>query len=49
MRGFRAVILDGGGVGAVLLPVAVLALWSAALTLVAASRFRLEEQKVSWA
>lgn len=49
MGGFRAVILDGGGVGAVLVPVAVLALWSAVLTLVAASRFRFAEQKVSWA
>jgi len=49
MRGFRAVILDAGGLAEVLLPAAVLALWSAALTLIAATRFRLEEQKVSWA
>ena len=49
MRGFRAVILDGGGIREVLLPVGVLLLWSVALTGVAAARFRLAERKVAWA
>jgi ABC-2 type transport system permease protein len=49
MSGFRAVILDGEGLGAVVLPVAVLTLWSAVLSLVAVTRYRFEEQKVSWA
>jgi ABC-2 type transport system permease protein len=48
MRGFRAVILDGRGVSAVLLPCAVLAGAAALCLLVAASRFRFDDAKLSW-
>ncbi len=49
MRGFRSVLFDGEGMGAVALPVAVLLGFSAAFALVAARRFRVEEAKLSWA
>lgn len=49
MRGFRAVILDGGGLGAVALPCAVLLAFAAGLGLLAARRFSFAETKTSWA
>lgn len=48
MRGFRSVIA-GGGIGDVLLPVAVLAAFAAGFALLAAMRFRYDEVKVSFA
>lgn len=49
MRGFRDVILDGEGLGAVALPVGVLLAAALVLAAVAAWRFRFEETKLSWA
>jgi ABC-2 type transport system permease protein len=49
MRGFRSVIIDGGGSSSVALPVAVLAAFSAGFTAIAALRFGVEEAKLSWA
>ncbi|MCD9195214.1 ABC transporter permease [Streptomyces albireticuli] len=48
MRGFSAVILDGGGVGAVLLPAGVLCAFAAGLTAVTLFFFRAEHRKLSW-
>lgn len=45
MRGFRSVILEGVGVGAVVAPVAVLLAFAVACTTVATSRFRFDEAK----
>ena len=47
MRGFRAVILDGEGLGAVALPVAVLLALGAAAAALALVRFRFDEPKVT--
>jgi len=49
MRGFRAVTIDSGGIGDVLLPLAVLAGFTVAFTVVALVRFEVEDAKVSWA
>lgn len=49
MRGFRAVILDGGGLSAVALPAAVLVGFTGAFVALAMARFRATERKVSWA
>lgn len=49
MRGFRDVIVDGEGLAAVGLPVAVLLVSSVALAVVTLWRFRFEETKLSWA
>ena len=49
MRGFQGVILDGGGVSEVLLPVAMLWAFSVIFAAVAAKRFRMDEAKVSFA
>lgn len=49
MRGFRAVIVDGGGLGVALLPAAVLVLFAGALGALAATRFRIDAAKVAWA
>jgi ABC-2 type transport system permease protein len=49
MRGYRSVILDGGGAGEVLLPVVVLLGFGVVFGLVASLRFRVEETKISWA
>jgi len=49
MRGFRAVLFDGGGLASVALPVGVLLAFSVAFVAVAARRFRIEDTKVSWA
>ena len=49
MRGFRSVILDGGSLGAVALPVVVLFGFAAFFLVVAATRFRFEQTKTSWA
>ncbi|ARZ72343.1 ABC transporter permease [Streptomyces sp. HU2014] len=48
MRGFTTVILDGGGVGAVLLPAGVLCAFAAGLTAVTLAFFRTEHRKLSW-
>jgi ABC-2 type transport system permease protein len=48
LRGYRAVILDSGGLGAVALPVAVLLAFSAAFVAVAVMRFNFEESKPYW-
>lgn len=48
MRGFTTVVIDGGGAGAVLLPVAVLLGFSAVFAAVTLTFFRFEHQKVSW-
>jgi ABC-2 type transport system permease protein len=49
MRGFRSVIIDGGGFSAAALPIAALAAFSAGFTVIAAMRFGVEESKLSWA
>jgi ABC-2 type transport system permease protein len=48
MRGYRAVILQGGGVAEVLLPAFVLVLFAAGFFAVALRRFRFEETKAFW-
>ena len=48
MRGYRAVLLDGGGVSAIALPIAVLLAWTLVTGTVAARRFRFEETKTGW-
>jgi ABC-2 type transport system permease protein len=45
MRGYQAVILHPGGLGAVLKPTLVLLAWAAAFTVAAAVRFRVDETK----
>ena len=45
MKGFRSVILEGGGVGSVMVPMLVLIGFGVAFTILAAMRFRLEEAK----
>ncbi|SPT58067.1 ABC transporter permease [Actinomadura madurae] len=47
MRGFRSVLLDDGGIGAVALPIAVLTAFAAAFTAIFLLRFRYDESKVS--
>jgi ABC-2 type transport system permease protein len=49
MRGFRTVILRGGGLGDVVLPVLMLLAFTAVFGAVAALRFRFEQTKLSWA
>jgi len=49
MRGFRAVILQSGGLSSVALPVGVLLAFAAGFSAVAVVRFRFEETKVDWA
>lgn len=48
MEGFRALILEGRGFSAVLLPVAALVGFGALFTAIAAWRFRFDETKVYW-
>jgi ABC-2 type transport system permease protein len=48
MRGFRSVILSGGGVHSQLLPVAVLLAMAAGCALLSVTRFRLDATKVSF-
>jgi ABC-2 type transport system permease protein len=48
MRGLRAVILDGGGMRAVALPVAVLSAMALGFGLIAARRFRFDDKKLGW-
>lgn len=45
MRGFRSVILEGGGVGDIVAPLLVMAGFGVAFTVMAAARFRLEDAK----
>jgi ABC-2 type transport system permease protein len=49
MRGFRAVILDGKGLTSALPSVAMLMVFTAIFSAVAAARFRFNESKISWA
>jgi ABC-2 type transport system permease protein len=49
MRGFRSVLLDGAGLGAVMLPCAVLLGITAILVLYVRLRFDADERKLSWA
>jgi ABC-2 type transport system permease protein len=49
MRGFRSVIIDGGGFASIALPVGILAVFSAGFTIIAAKQFGVEEAKLSWA
>jgi ABC-2 type transport system permease protein len=48
MRGYRAVILQGGGLSEVLLPTTVLLGFAAGFVAVALFRFRFEESKAYW-
>jgi ABC-2 type transport system permease protein len=48
MRGFRAVILDGQGLGAVMAPVAVLGAMTILFAAVAMRRLRFDETKIAW-
>ncbi|MFI9202523.1 ABC transporter permease [Streptomyces sp. NPDC053048] len=48
MRGFSTVVLDGGGVGAVLLPAGLLCAFAAGLTVVTLLFFRTGHRKISW-
>jgi ABC-2 type transport system permease protein len=49
MRGFRSVILDGQGLGGVLLPTAVLSAMAALFLAVSVARFRVADRKVGYA
>lgn len=49
MRGFRSVILDGDGLGAVMRPTLVLLAFALGFGALAARRFRYAETKTSWA
>jgi len=48
MRGFRAVILDGRGLGAVIAPIAVLGAMTVLFALVAVRRMRFDDTKIAW-
>ncbi|GLV76391.1 ABC transporter permease [Streptomyces hygroscopicus] len=48
MRGFSTVILDGGGMGAVLLPAGVLCAFTAGFTVLTLVFFRTGHRKLSW-
>ena len=48
MRGFRSVILDGRSLGGVALPVLVLFAMAALFAVIALTRFRFEDTKLSW-
>ena len=48
MRGFRSVILDGRGLGAVIAPIAVLGAMTVLFAVVALRRLRFDETKVAW-
>ena len=48
MRGFRSVILDGQGLGAVMAPVAVLGAMTVLFAVVSLRRMRFDETKVAW-
>jgi len=48
MRGFRSVILDGRGIGAVMAPVAVLGAMTVMFAVVALRRLRFDETKIAW-
>ena len=48
MRGFRSVILDGQGLGAVIAPIAVLGAMTVLFAAVAMRRLRFDETKVAW-
>ena len=48
MRGFRSVILDGRGLGAVIAPVAVLGAMTVLFAIGALRRMRFDETKVAW-
>jgi ABC-2 type transport system permease protein len=45
MKAFRSVILQGGGIGDILVPLVVMAGFGVAFTVMAAARFRLEDAK----
>jgi hypothetical protein len=49
MRGFRDVILDGGGPQDVVLPIVMLSGFTVVFLVVASLRFRFEQTKTSWA
>ncbi len=49
MRGFRALLLDGQGIGAIVAPVAVLGSITVACVLVALARLRFDDVKTGWA
>lgn len=49
MQGFREVTMEGGTVGDVLVPVAVLGAFAVVFAAVALARFEVESSKVSWA
>lgn len=48
MRGFRSVIIEGGGMGDVALPALVLMGFTALFVIVASVKFRFEQTKVYW-
>jgi ABC-2 type transport system permease protein len=48
MRGYRSVILDGGDIGEVALPIGVLLAFAAGCFVITALRFRFEESKPYW-
>jgi ABC-2 type transport system permease protein len=48
MRGFRSVILDGRGLGAVIAPIAVLGAMTVLFAVAALRRMRFDEAKVAW-
>jgi ABC-2 type transport system permease protein len=49
MRGYRALLLDGKGVGAVWLPVLVLLAYAVGCAIIAITRLRFEDAKTGWA
>ena len=48
MQGYREVLLEGGGIADVAVPVAMLLLFAAIFAVVAVTRFRAEEPRPSW-
>lgn len=49
MRGFRSVVLDGGGLGAMAAPICALTAMTVAFALVSLRRLRFDEKKTAWA
>jgi ABC-2 type transport system permease protein len=49
MQGFTAVTIDGGGLGDVAVPMAVLAGFAVVFSVVALVRFEVEDSKIAWA
>lgn len=49
MQGFTDVIIEGGGIGDIAVPIGILLAFTVGFVTIAALRFRVEESKLSWA